>query len=72
MCSDWFSRVDQEKREERVCKANVHRGDEYLQLNLQKGFETLEEIEDHPKSQRESLRIFSTRVLDEILAENTL
>lgn len=57
---------------ERVGEADVDGGEEHLKLDLEKGLEVLEEVEDHAQRQRENGRVVRLRVLDDVFAEGAL
>lgn len=55
-----------------VGEPNVDGVEEDLQLHLEEGLETLEEVEDDAQREREHAGVVRLTVLNEILAEGTL
>ena len=56
----------------RVCKTNVNRCEEDLELDLEEGLEVLEEVEYNAQRERQDGRVVRLRVLDDVLAEAAL
>ena len=69
---DGSTRDEQRQGKQRVGEPNVDGVEEDLQLHLEEGLETLEEVEDDAQREREHASVVRLTVLNEILAEGTL